>query len=225
MNLEGIEPIIQVLSKLTIPDRNFEIAVRGGDDANIGPNRLVAPHTREAKILEDVEELCLKGSRHLSDLVQTQRSPARELEPTRLSAEGSRERSLFVAEQLRLEELGRKRRAIDQHEWTNAPSRGCMNCPRNKILSTPLSPRTSTVASVRATSRTTSLRARIRGLQSNIARGSVSSASGSRSSTGGREVPEITPGRELEEERFLFIADLPSAAGPSFALAKSRFFE
>src|SRR5262249_25248497 len=97
------------------------VAIRGGDDADIGANQLASPDPRKLEILEDVEELRLEAPGKLADLIQADGAPVGELELPELPPVGTGKRSLFMAEQLRFEELRRQRGAVHQDERLVAP--------------------------------------------------------------------------------------------------------
>jgi hypothetical protein len=72
-------------------------------------------------LLQHAEELGLQIRRHLADLVQQKRPALRLLEQPVLVGHGARERSAPVAEQFRLDEVLRDRRAVDLDERALRP--------------------------------------------------------------------------------------------------------
>ena len=77
---------------------------------------VVAPTRTTAPLVQHAEQLHLCCGRQLPDLVEEQRSAVRRHEVTGPRAVGAGERPLLVAEQLRLDQLGRQRAAIDRDE-------------------------------------------------------------------------------------------------------------
>src|SRR5882724_1744015 len=119
--------MIEVLAELAPGHRALQVAVRGGDHPGVDRDRAVAAHTRKAEILEDVQELRLQGQRQLRDLVQVDRAAPRALEQSQLAPVRSREGAALVAEQLRFQELGGNRRAVDLDERSSAAGRACVH--------------------------------------------------------------------------------------------------
>ena len=94
----------------------------------------MASDAGEAEVLQDVQELGLKGTGKLGDLVEVDRPLVGVLELARLSAVRPGERALFVAEELRLEEPGGNRGAVDLDEGATAASRGGVDGSRDEVL-------------------------------------------------------------------------------------------
>jgi hypothetical protein len=85
-------------------------------------------------LLKDAEQLHLNRERSLADLVQEERSAARDLEHAVLVAYGAGEASLHVAEELALEEVLRQRAAVDRNERIVRPAAAVMDRPRDELL-------------------------------------------------------------------------------------------
>src|SRR5206468_5480506 len=113
---DHVEPIVQILSKLAVGHEHGEVAIRRGDEANVGRDQLRAADAEELRVLEHVEQLSLQTQRHLADLVEEERPLMSKLEFAGLATMCPRERSLLVPEQLRFEQFRGQRRAIDLHE-------------------------------------------------------------------------------------------------------------
>jgi len=84
--------------------------------------------------LEEPQELRLHRQRHVTDLVEEQRAPLRELDPPRLVLERPRERAPHVPEELALQELGGQRRAVDRVEGPRRSAAVRVDGPRHKFL-------------------------------------------------------------------------------------------
>ena len=67
-------------------------------------------------LLQHAQQLGLQERRHLADLVEHQRAAARQLEQADLVLQRAGERALLVAEELRLDQVLRNRRAVDLDE-------------------------------------------------------------------------------------------------------------
>ena len=111
----------QVLAELAVGDRLLEVAVGGGDDADVDADVLLAAEARELAVLQHLQELGLQREAHVADLVEEHRAVVGELELARLLLDGAGEGAALEAEQLRLEQLGRQRGAVHLDERLVAP--------------------------------------------------------------------------------------------------------
>ena len=165
-NLHDVEAVVEVFTELTAGERLLEIAIGRRHDPGVHVDHPVASDAGEAEVLQDVQELGLKGKGKLGDLVEVDRPLVGVPELARLSAVRPGERALFVAEgsdsrspagiaaQLTLMKGQLQRR---EAAWMARTTRS---------LPTPLSPRIKTVASVSAMFSTIARIDRIAGLPS-----------------------------------------------------------
>src|SRR5205809_3162564 len=116
MNGDHVQPVVQVGAETAALDVVLEVAVGGGHDPDVHGNGLGAAHGDRLPLLQHARQLHLRGGRHLADLVQEERAAARRGEQTLLVPNRTRERSLHVPEQLRLEEALRERAAVQRKE-------------------------------------------------------------------------------------------------------------
>ena len=133
-NLHDVEAVVEVFTELTAGERLLEIAIGRRHDPGVHVDHPVASDAGEAEVLQDVQELGLKGTGKLGDLVEVDRPLVGVLELARLSAVRPGERALFVAEELRLEEPGGNRGAVDLDEGATAASRGGVDGSRDEVL-------------------------------------------------------------------------------------------
>src|SRR4029079_16845351 len=108
IDVEDIEPIVEIVPELAELDRLAELAVSGGEHPHVHPYRLGAAHPEERPAFEHAEQLHLHAERDLADLVQKDCPLVRELESPQAPLGRAGERALFVTEQLALEETLRK---------------------------------------------------------------------------------------------------------------------
>jgi hypothetical protein len=99
-----VEAVVKIVPELALFHHGLEVPVRGGDDPRADLDPLFSPDPLELHLLEHAQELRLKVDGHLADLVEKHRAESRQLELSQLSADGARERSLLVAEELRFEQ-------------------------------------------------------------------------------------------------------------------------
>ena len=67
---ENVEPVIQVCAEPVLVNHRFEVTVRGGDEAHVGPDRSIAADSLEFLILDRAEQLRLQFKRHFPDLIE-----------------------------------------------------------------------------------------------------------------------------------------------------------
>jgi hypothetical protein len=124
---DHVEAVKEVFSEAARGDLGAKILVRGGDDADVGADRVAADGLVLA-LLQHAEELHLHAG--ASSPISSRKSvPPGGLREAAFSAgEGSRERAALVAEQLRLEDALGDRGAVDGDEGALAArgaARGC----------------------------------------------------------------------------------------------------
>src|SRR5205814_9201073 len=77
---------------------------------------VTTPHPRELPVLQHLQELGLQRGVELADLVEEDRAAVGHLEAAGLALVGAGEGAPLVAEQLGLEQLARRRRAVELDE-------------------------------------------------------------------------------------------------------------
>ena len=102
VDVEDVEPVVEVVPELAQRHRLPERAVGGGDDPDVHLDRLDAAHPEEGAALQHPEQLDLGGRRDLADLVEEDGPGVGQLEPAEPPLGGAGEGALLVAEQLRL---------------------------------------------------------------------------------------------------------------------------
>ena len=110
---------------------------------------LVGAERLDRPLLQHAQQLGLRRQRHLGDLVEQQRAAVGRLEAAVAALDRAGERAALVAEQLRLEQRLRERRAVDGDERL-ARARVLRSCSvrATSSLPVPLSPVISTGASL-----------------------------------------------------------------------------
>ena len=134
MDFHHIEAVVEVLAELATGHRELEVPIRGGDHARVDIDQRVPPHASEAKVLEHMEKLGLKGERQLGDLVQIDRALVGILELPRLPPVRAGEGPLLVAEELGLEQPRRDRGTVDLDERTAAACGSSVNRPGDEVF-------------------------------------------------------------------------------------------
>ena len=93
-----------------------------------------AAQTFDRTVLQDAKQLHLHAQRHVVDVVEKDRPPLSQFEPSRPILDGPGERAPFMAEELRLDQRLREQCTADRDERTMfAPAR-LVNQPGNDFL-------------------------------------------------------------------------------------------
>jgi hypothetical protein len=93
-----------------------KVAIGRGDHPHVDGHLLHAAHRDDDALLENTQQLGLNLERQLAHFVEKDSSVVTGLERTHPAADGSGERASDVAEQVRLDEVGRDGRAVDHHK-------------------------------------------------------------------------------------------------------------
>jgi hypothetical protein len=132
-------------------DLGAQRAVGGGDDAHVDGPRVASAHRGDGAPLDGAQELGLQLERQLGDLVEEQRPALRLPEVAGVVAHRAGEGAAHVTEELALEEGAGERGAVERAEGPVAARREAWMARATSSLPAPVSPRTSTPASPRAT--------------------------------------------------------------------------
>ena len=135
-NLDGddVQPIEQVLAELTVGDHLREIAVGGGDDADVDFDRVRVADALELALLQRAQQLGLQRRAHRPHFVEEERSLVRLLEATLAVADRPGERAAHVAEEIRFEQRLGDRAAVERDEPLTAARAVVMNRARHDFL-------------------------------------------------------------------------------------------
>src|SRR5690606_32472687 len=112
-HVEAEEEVVTEPPGLDLP---FELLVGGGDDTDIDLDRALAADGGDEPLLQDAEDLRLRGRTHIADLVEEEGPAVGELELPGPVGEGPREGPLHMPEEFALDELRGDRRAVDLDE-------------------------------------------------------------------------------------------------------------
>ena len=129
----NVDSIVQVRSKSTGLHLGFEITGRRRDDSDVHLAGLRLTHPPDLSLLQGAQELDLQRLRQLPDFVEKQSSPVCFLEQSRPIVRSTRERSLYMSEKFRLEEILGNGTAIHRHECT-ASTGSLVDEPGDQLL-------------------------------------------------------------------------------------------
>ena len=111
LDRDDVQPVEQVLAELAFLHHLAQVDVGRGDDPDVDLDRLHAAEAREVALLDHAQQLRLRLERDVADLVEEDAALVGELEEPLLGIDGAGEGALHVAEQRRLEEIGRQGRS------------------------------------------------------------------------------------------------------------------
>ena len=109
---EDTQAIVQITTKLVLSNSLGQITVGGRHQAHIHLNSAIAAQALKFLILQYAEQLGLQLKRNLANFVVKQSSTLGKFQTADLMADGSRESSLFVSEELTFQQAGRNCRAV-----------------------------------------------------------------------------------------------------------------
>src|SRR5437870_12234563 len=104
MDADDVESIVEVVPERLRLDGAGEVAVGGGEHAEVDVDRPVVSHAPDRSLLEDPQELGLDARRRLTDLVEEQGSAGRLFEQSLARGVGAAEGPPDVTEQLALQQ-------------------------------------------------------------------------------------------------------------------------
>ena len=131
---DDVEAVEQVLAELAFVHHVAQIDVGRGDDPDVDLDRLDAAKAHELALLDDAQQLGLRLERDVADLVEEDRPLVGELEQPLLRVDGAGESALDVAEQVRLEQVGRQVAGVDGDERAIRPRGVLVQRPRDQLL-------------------------------------------------------------------------------------------
>ena len=113
---EDVETVIEIGPELTGGDHGFEVAVGGGDDADIHLEGLLAAHPLDVPLLQGAQELDLEWQGGVADLVEEEGSEVCLFEAAEAALYGASESTLLVTKELRFDQGLRDGAEVDGDE-------------------------------------------------------------------------------------------------------------
>ena len=80
-----VKPVIKVLAKRALLERRAQVAIGGGNQPDINLHGTRAAQSLELALLQDAQQLDLRGRRNIADFVQEQRAFIGQFELSRLA--------------------------------------------------------------------------------------------------------------------------------------------
>src|SRR2546426_2234024 len=131
---DDVEPVVEVLAEAPLSHHLGQVLVRGGDDAHVDLDGVRAAEALELTLLEHAKDLGLGHRREVGDLVEEERAPVGQLEAALLAAGRAGERTLLVAEQLRLEQRLGPGPTVHRDERAATPRRAPVDGAGDELL-------------------------------------------------------------------------------------------
>ena len=133
-DLQHLQAVIEILAETLGGDFGFQVAIGGGDDAHIDGDFLLRTNRPDTPLLQHPQQLGLGGQRQFGNFVEKQRTAPGVVEQALAVLLGAGIGPLDVAEQFRLDQLGRNGGAIDRHERAVRPFAHAMQGTRGDLL-------------------------------------------------------------------------------------------
>ena len=137
MHVKHAQPVEEVTAEPPGGHVGRQIAVRRGDQADIGLQRCCPTEPLELSLLQHTEELDLHGGGEFADLVEKERSVGRQFKAPGLLTVRTGEGAPLVAKELRLQEGVGQCRAVDRDEGPVGPGTGVVNRTGDQFLPRP----------------------------------------------------------------------------------------
>ncbi len=134
LQVDDVEAEEEVLAELACAHRLDQVAVGGGDDADVHRHRPGAAHAVDHALLDGAQKLGLQANVHFRDFVEQQRAAGGLLELADAAGDRAGEGALLVAEQLGFEQVLRDRGAVDRDEGGARAVRAPMHIARDHLL-------------------------------------------------------------------------------------------
>ena len=129
-----IEPVEQILAKLSRLHLRFQRLVGGAKHPNIERNRPLAAHGFKHLLLQHAQQARLQFERQLGNFVEKQAALVGLNKAPLAIAGGSGKCALAVAEKLRFEQIARNGAAVDGHKGQIPALTRQVNPPRQQLL-------------------------------------------------------------------------------------------
>ena len=110
---DDVEAVEQVFAEIVLADGFDDVAVGGGDEADVHLKFLVAADAGEGAVFEEAEEFGLEGAAHVADFIQEDGAAVGFLDAAEFLADGAGEGAFFVAEEFAFQEVFGDGGAID----------------------------------------------------------------------------------------------------------------
>src|SRR5215470_13935065 len=112
---EHIKSVIQIQPKFSFGDELIELTICSSDDPYINSIRVCSTKSFELSFLQNAQQLCLRFKGKFTHFVEEDGAAVCYFKSAELASKSSGKRPFFVAEELALHEIMRKRCTIDSY--------------------------------------------------------------------------------------------------------------
>uniref|UniRef100_A0A0N5A5Z1 PE-PGRS family protein n=1 Tax=Parastrongyloides trichosuri TaxID=131310 RepID=A0A0N5A5Z1_PARTI len=132
--VHDVQPVQQVFAERPLGHRLGQVAVGGGDDADVDGHRLGAADAVDHPLLNGAQQLGLKAGVHFADFVQQKRAAVGLLELADAARHGAGKGPLLVTEQLGFQQVIRDGGAVDADEGLVRTTRAAVQIAGHHLL-------------------------------------------------------------------------------------------
>ena len=129
-----IQPVVEILAKGAFFERGAQIAIGGGDQAHVHFDRARAAEPLEFALLQNAQQLHLRGRRNVADFIEKQRALVGQFEFSGLAGGRAGEGALFVAEEFAFQKIFGDRGAVDFDEGPGGAAGALVDACGDQIL-------------------------------------------------------------------------------------------
>ena len=133
-NLNPAQSVVEIFSQAPLVDHHLRFAVRGRDEANIHPLRLLSPDRPHFAVVDHAEQLCLKPRIEGLEFIEKKHPFVGLAQQTSPIPIGAGEGTPAVAEKFGLEKVRGRQSAVMRHEGPLADPRMRMDRPGNQFF-------------------------------------------------------------------------------------------
>ncbi|HEU4404828.1 MAG TPA: hypothetical protein VFS43_06010 [Polyangiaceae bacterium] len=134
VELDHVEPVVQVFAEAAGRDLGHEVLVGGRDDAHVDPRRPLGAQRLHLALLDRAQQLGLRRKAEVGDLVEEEHAAVGEGELAALVAGRAGEGALLVAEELGLDHRLGDGGAVERHEGVLGPGRERVQRARHQLF-------------------------------------------------------------------------------------------
>ena len=134
VNVEDIEPVIEIVAQLTGGDSVVRNFVGGGEHTHVDCGFHFASQAAQLVIFEHTQQFCLRSHGHLANFVEQDRAAFGQLEAAGAPFQRSGEGAFFVAEDLAFDQRFGNGCAVDGDERPVAARTQLMNSAGDEFL-------------------------------------------------------------------------------------------
>src|SRR5437867_2325127 len=134
LDRDDMKPVEQILAETPLLHHLSEVDVGGRDDAHVDLDRLHPAEPHELALLDHAKELRLRLERNVADFVEEDAALVGEVEKALFGIYRTGKGALHMAEERRLQQIGRQIAGVDGHERAIGPRGMGVNGAGNELF-------------------------------------------------------------------------------------------